>query len=97
MRSHSHCGLKDYTNNTDVSPMAGEVDSTEGGFFTYGCIPLLLPLAYVNKHNAFSMAKIGLYSLLSALVWTEWEDELRAILRSTLERKEYQLVGKGCR
>jgi hypothetical protein len=52
---------------------------------TYGCISLLLPLAYVNQHKAFTLATVVMRSLVSTFVCTELLDEWRGVLRSTLE------------
>jgi hypothetical protein len=52
---------------------------------TYGCISLLLSLAYVNQHKAFTLAKVVMCSSVSTFVCTESLDEWREVLRSTLE------------
>jgi len=52
---------------------------------TCGSISLLLPLAYVNQHKAFTLAKVVMCSSALTFVCTESLDEWRGALRSTLE------------
>jgi len=52
---------------------------------TDGCISLLLPLAFVNQHKAFTLGKAVMCSLVSTFVCAESLDEWRGALRRTLE------------